>query len=205
MELYPAEVENLKRLIGEWYLHDERELEATFSGKTASETTTFLAVAQRLEAKGYRALPQEDKMNIVTPDQVRFTVTGIGGIEAYCRTDSLEGIPFEAMIKDRAGIESNVDIREYDVRVKLRRELKLAPSDPIVTQILGRWGQQKKAFRIMRRWTFMDEVGGIRFDLSMVRSSSKDSKGFNWQTGFKEKDITKSPATYEIEVELLRP
>ena len=33
MELYPAEVENLKRLIGEWYLHDERELEATFQEK----------------------------------------------------------------------------------------------------------------------------------------------------------------------------
>ena len=48
MELYPAEVDRLKKLIEEWYLHDERELEATFSGKTASETTTFLNVAQRL-------------------------------------------------------------------------------------------------------------------------------------------------------------
>jgi len=206
MELRPAEVESLKRLIEEWYIHDERELEATFNGKTASETTTFLAVAQRLESKGFRALPQEDRMNIITPEQVRFTITGMGNIETYCREDSLKNIAFEAMIKDRAGAESNVDIKEYDVRVKVRREIKLDTKDPSVTQLLGRWATQKKAFRIMRRWTFMDEKGGVRFDLSMVRSSSKDTrKNYKWQASFKDEDITRSPASYELEVELLRP
>ena len=206
MELYPAEVESLKRLIEEWYIHDERELEATFSGKTASETTTFLAVAQRLEAKGFRPLPQEDRLNIITPDNVRFTITSMGNIERYCREESLENVTYEAMIKDRAGAESNVDIKEYNTRVKVRREIKLANDDPAVMQILGRWNVQKKAFRILRRWTFLDEKGGVRFDLSMVRSSAKDSRGgYAWKNSFKEQDITKSPASYELEVELLRP
>lgn len=206
MELYPAEVDSLKKIIEEWYLHDERELEATFSGKTASETTTFLNVAQRLEAKGFRALPQEDRLNIITPDQVRFTITGMGNIENYCREESLDGIEFEAMIKDRAGAESNVDIKEYNVRVKARREIKLAATDPIVTQILNRWPEQRKAFRILRRWTFMDDAGGVRYDLSMVRSSSKDPRGgFLWAKTFKERDITRTQANYELEVELLRP
>ena len=206
MELYPAEVDSLKKIIEEWYLHDERELEATFSGKTASETTTFLNVAQRLEAKGFRALPQEDRLNIITPDQVRFTITGMGNIENYCREESLDGIEFEAMIKDRAGAESNVDIKEYNVRVKARREIKLAATDPIVSQILNRWPEQRKAFRILRRWTFMDDAGGVRYDLSMVRSSSKDPRGgFNWAKTFKERDITRTQANYELEVELLRP
>ena len=206
MELRSAEVESLKRLLEEWYVHDERELEATFSGKTASETTTFLSVAQRLESKGFRALPQEDHMKIITPDQVRFEITGIGSIEQYCREESLESVPFKAMIKDRAGTESNLDIKEYSVRVKVRREIALATTDPIVNQIVARWPQQKKAFRILRRWTFMDEANGVRYDLSMVRSSAKDVKGnYAWQTSFKERDITKTPASYEIEVELLRP
>ena len=69
MELYPAEVDTLGRLVEEWSLHDDRELEATF--KNASDTTTFLNVAQRLKAKGYTALPQEDKMNIITPQHLR--------------------------------------------------------------------------------------------------------------------------------------
>ena len=205
MELRPAEVESLKRVIDEWRIHDEWELEASFSGKNVGETTTFLSVAQRLEAKGFRALPQEDYMNIITPDQVRFTLTGMGSIEAYCREDSLDGIAFTAMIKDRAGVESNVDIREYDTRVKIRREIALSDTDPVVTQMLAKWNVQRKAFRIMRRWAFIDEANGVRFDLSMVRSSFKDVKGsFIWQNTFKERDITRRQATYEMEVELVR-
>lgn len=206
MELYPADVERLTRLVEEWYLHDERELEATFTSKVARESTTFLAVAERLESKGFRALPQEDRMNIITPEQIRFTLTGLGSIEQYCREDSLAGIPFDAMIKDRAGVESNVDIKEYDVRVKVRREIKLSATDPSVGQLLARWEGQRKAFRIMRRWTYMDEPNGVRFDLSMVRSTPTDPKGqYRWQTSFKQRDITKSVPSYELEVELLRP
>jgi predicted NAD-dependent protein-ADP-ribosyltransferase YbiA (DUF1768 family) len=206
MELYPAEVERLKRLVEEWYLHDERELEATFTSKVARESTTFLAVAERLESKGFRALPQEDRMNIITPEQIRFTLTGLGSIEQYCREDSLAGIPFDAMIKDRAGVESNLDIKEYDVRVKVRREIKLSATDASVGQLLARWEGQRKAFRIMRRWTYEDAPNGVRFDLSMVRSTPTDQKGqYRWQTSFKQRDITKSMPSYELEVELLRP
>jgi hypothetical protein len=104
MELYPAEVETLRRIVEEWSLHDERELEATF--KNADTTTTFLDVVKRLTSKGYKALPQEDKMNIITPEQVRFTLTGMAAIESYCRDDTLVGKPFSAMVKDRAGVES---------------------------------------------------------------------------------------------------
>ena len=206
MELYPAEVDTLGRLVEEWSLHDDRELEATF--KNASDTTTFLAVAQRLKAKGYTALPQEDKMNIITPQQVRFTVTGMGAIEAYCRDDILDGKAFEAMTKQRAGAESNLDIASYGVRMKVRRENPLEKDDPTVRDMLNNWLGQRKAFRILRRWTFVGK--GVRFDLSMVRSTPHNSKGeFIWQSRFQPdkggKDITKEPAFYEIEVELLRP
>ena len=206
MELYPAEVDTLGRLVEEWSLHDDRELEATF--KNASDTTTFLGVAQRLKAKGYTALPQEDKMNIITPQQVRFTVTGMGAIEAYCRDDTLEGKAFEAMTKERAGVESNLDIASYGVRMKVRRENPLEKDDPTVRDMLNNWLGQRKAFRILRRWTFVGK--GVRFDLSMVRSTARSSKGdFIWQSRFQPdkggKDITKEPAFYEIEVELLRP
>lgn len=203
MELHPAEVENLTRIVEEWSLHDERELEATFAG--ASDTTSFLAVAQRLKAKGYTAMPQEDRMNIITPEQVRFSITGMSAIEEYCRNDNIASAAgMEAMIKDRTGPENNVDIPEYGVRVKVRREIALAMNDPSVLDMMKRWPQQRKAFRILRRWTFMGE--GLRFDLSMVRTTPKDSKGqFKWQTQFKQRDITKEEAFYEIEVELLRP
>jgi predicted NAD-dependent protein-ADP-ribosyltransferase YbiA (DUF1768 family) len=202
MELYPATIDSLTRLVEEWIINDERELEATFDN--ASDTTTFLSVAQRLSAKGYEALPQEDKMNIITPQQYRFTLTGMAAIEDYCREDTLK--TYEVMMKQRAGVESNVDIKDYGVRVKARREEPLAKDDVTVRDIMNGWGTQRKAFRILRRWTFMNREKGVRFDLSMVRSSPKTPRGeFIWQNKFKQRDIMKEPAFYEIEVEMLRP
>ena len=121
MELHAAENESLKRLIEEWSLNETKELEATFSG--ATDATTFLAVAQRLKAKGFTALPQEDRMTIMTPESVRFSLTGMPLIESYCRDDTIAGKAYEAMIKDRSGPENNLDLDEYGVRVKIRREL----------------------------------------------------------------------------------
>ena len=204
MELYPATVDSLTRLVEEWVINDERELEATF--ENASDTTTFLSVAQRLSAKGYEALPQEDKMNIITPQQYRFTLTGMAAVEDYCRDDILEGKAFEVIMKQRAGVESNVDIKDYGVRVKARREESVARDDVTVRDLLNGWATQRKAFRILRRWTFLNKEKGVRFDLSMVRSSPKGPRGdFIWQSKFQQRDITKEPAFYEIEVELLRP
>lgn len=204
MELYPATIDSLTRLVEEWVVNDDRELEATF--ENASDTTTFLSVAQRLSAKGFEALPQEDKMNIITPQQYRFTLTGMAAIEDYCHDDALEGKQYEVMMKQRAGEESNVDIKDYGVRVKARREEPLAKDDVTVRDLLNGWATQRKAFRILRRWTFMNKEKGVRFDLSMVRSSPKGPRGdFIWQSRFQQRDITKEPAFYEIEVELLRP
>ena len=201
MELRSAENEALKRLVEEWGLNDTKELEATFKG--ASDTTTFLAVAQRLKSKGFTALPQEDRMNIITPDSVRFSLTGMSLIEAYCRDDTITGKPYEAMIKDRTGPENNLDLDEYGVRVKIRRELPLTADDPSVKELLSRWAMQKKAFRILRRWTFLGE--GVKFDLSMIRSTPVDVKGqYMWQKTFSERDLSKVVPLYECEVELVR-
>ena len=202
MELIQNEVEKLKRMLVEWYIYPDRELEATFS--EASDATTFLAVAQRLKNKGFTELPQEDKMNIITPERVRFTLTGIGAIENYCRDNSLAGKEYEAMIKDTTGEETNLVLSDYDTKIKVRREKGIEKSDPQIGQMLSMWDNQKKAFRIMRRWTFMGK--GVRFDLSVVRSTPVDVKGrYKWQNTFEQFDLTKVDPKYEVEVELLRP
>jgi hypothetical protein len=202
MELYPAEVERLKSILGEWLGQTNRELEASFSN--ASDTTTFLAVAQRLRSKGFTALPQEDHMKIMTPDNIRFTITGLTMIEQYCRNNDIASTNFEAMRKDYSGKDNNVDIPDYGVRVKIRREIPLTSDDASVKHMIANWASQQKAFRILRRWSFL--APGLRFDLSMVRSTPTDAKGnYKWQKTFGQRDITKQRPLYEIEVELIHP
>ena len=204
MEIYPAEGENIKKLIQEWILHPEHELECTF-GKGSVDASTFFQVAQRLRSKGLTELPQEDRLTISTPEHVRFTIQSMGVIQQYCRDDTLNGKPFIAMIKDRASNEmnTNVDLNDYDVRIKTRREIPISNDESQIKDLFGNWPKQRKAFRMIRRWSF--EEKGLHYDLSIVRSTSRTSKGeFKWQIKFLDQDLSVSPYLYEIEVELIR-
>jgi hypothetical protein len=203
MELNSAEATNLRKRIEEWLTSPNQELEATFGVNGRVDVTTFLTVAKRLRARGYRSIPQEDRMTITTPDHVRFSLQGLGTIQEYCKDDVLAGKNFITMIKDRTVPEANVDLIDYDVRVKVRRELGLDNNDPKVRDLLASWKQQKKAFRILRRWTFEGE--GLVIDLSIVRSTACDvNRSYKWQRLFRDQDVMGSQPAYEIEVELVR-
>jgi len=202
MELSKKEVESLKKNIQSWIEHSDHELECTF-GKGTVDATTFFQVAQRLRSKNMRELSQEDRLTITTPEHVRFTIQSMGVIQQYCRDDTLLNKPFIAMIKDRTSAEANIDIEQYDVRIKTRREIPMANNEIGIKDMLTRWPQQRKAFRMIRRWSF--EEPGIRYDLSIVRSTARNLKGdFKWQQKFLDQDLSLAPYLYEMEVELLR-
>ena len=204
MELYSAEVAKTKALIKDWWSHPETELEATFGIKGQVDIQTFLAVAERLRGRGLEEISQQDKLNICLPDHVRFSLVGVGVIQQYCRDDILAGKPYDALIKDRSSAsESNLDIDDYNLRIKSRRELPMAQNDARVNDILSIWKDQRKAFRLIRRWTFKGK--GIKYDLSMVRSTPRDSRGdFKWIRRFKDNALINSLPIYEVEVELER-
>ena len=201
MELNSAEVTNLRKRIEDWLVSPNQELEATFGVDGKVDVTTFLTVAKRLRAKGYRSFAQEDRMTITTPDHVRFSLQGLGTIQEYCKDDVLAGKNFITLIKDRTVPDANVDLVDYDVRVKVRREIGLANDDAKVRDLFANWKQQKKAFRVIRRWTFEGE--GLILDLSIVRSTARDTnRSYRWMRLFRDQDVMGSPPEYEIEVEL---
>ncbi len=203
MEVQQAQADKLKHLISEWSIHPEQELEATIGFKGNVSLTSFMDIMRRLRSKGYEQLPQEDYINILLPNTIRFTLMGLGHIQDYCTDDTIVGRPYTAIIKDRTGVEDTVDFKEYDTRVKVRREMPMATDDARLSPILKSWETQNKAFRIIRRWSFSGD--GVRFDLSMVRSTLRDKTGsYKFVKTFKEQPILHAQPTYEVEVELLR-
>lgn len=203
MELFSAEANAIKSQIQEWIAHPDYELETVFGEKGTVDSTTFLAVAKRLRAKGYTNMPQEDRLTITTKDHVRFSLTGLGIIQQYCRDDIVAGKPFTAMCKDRAVATKNVDLEEYALRIKQRREIGMAQDDSEIKKLIENWSRVPKAFRMIRRWTF--ETDGVRIDMSIVRSTKHDLRGeYRWQRKFRDQDIMERTPSYEIEVELLR-
>jgi hypothetical protein len=204
MELLSDEMKHVTALVDEWTKSTEAELEATFGLQGIVDVQTFLNVVARLRSKGLKAIPQEDRLTVSLRDGVRFTITGGNVVEDYCRDDTMATKDFIAIIKNRTATKSTVpdtlDIPDYNLRIKSRRETNLARNDALVKDALVKWANIPKYFRLIRRWTFKDEKKGVRYDLSMVRSTPF---GVTQRT-FKEKNILRAAPVYELEVELER-
>lgn len=209
MELLPTDAKTLRDMVtDQWFPHDERELESTFGVDGVVDSTRFLAVAQRLKSKGLREIRQPDRLTISLEDNTRYTIQGEGTIAQYCEDNKIAGKSAVAMIKDRAGDLHTLDLKEYDTRIKIRREIPLDMNDPRVKSHYATWDQRVKFFRLIQRWTFVGGKG-IIFDLSMVRSTKKDDRGLWKQVkSFYDENlhhnIMKEQPSYEIEVELDR-
>lgn len=207
MELFSKEVQTIKGLLDDWRSHPEVEVEATFGFKGRVDIQTFLRVVTRLKSKGIQGVSQLDRLTISLPDNLRFTLNGAEQVAQYCRDNSLRGKPFIAIIKDRTitsekEAASNIDLKDYDVRIKGRREIELSADDPQVKTALASWARQRKYFRLIRRWSFA--VPGLKYDLSMVRSTQRNRDGSAWQLNFGDQNLVAMPPVYEIEVELDR-
>jgi hypothetical protein len=203
MDFTSDQSKHLNKFIQDWFKDKKLELETTFGASGVVDSSTFLYIAQRLRNKGFEVVPQDDRMSIITPNHIRLSLLGLGVLQQYCKDDSLDDKVFSAMFKDRAFPDSNLDLNEYNIRFKVRREEELSNDDPRVVALLANWSNQKKAFRLIRRWTFKGK--GIRIDMSMVRQTPNiPGKGeYDWVTNFKQRNVLKEVPRYEVEVELL--
>ena len=203
MDLKADQHRHLSKFIDDWSKDKSLELETTFGERGVVDSNTFLQIAQRIRSKNFEVLPQDDRLNVMTPNNIRLSLQGLGIIQQYCRDNHLQNKAFTVMRKERNSPDSNLDLTEYDVRIKMRRETELASSDESVAALLENWAQERKAFRLIRRWSFKGK--GIRIDMSMVRQTpTNPSTGqFHWSTTFLQRNILEEPARYEVEVELL--
>ena len=130
MDLTAEQHKGISTFIQDWSRDSKLEVETSFGLNGVVDSNTFLQIAQRLRTKGFEVLPQEDYLNIITPKHIRLSLQGLGVLQTYCKDDTLQHKSFTAMIKDRAVPDSNIDLREYDIRFKIRREEEISSDDP---------------------------------------------------------------------------
>lgn len=206
LELKSTEVAAIDQLWTAWASSTDSELEATFP---RLDYTKFLNTIKYIRSLGLSETPQPPKLNIIVPGGLRFTLVGAGVVEAYCADNTLKGKPFHVILKEKkatVGGISEIDLPDYDVRIKVRREITLPTTDPRVAEALGKWATLPKSFRYIRRYTFTSSHhGGIQFDASFVHENAKDRRGqYIQSTSFLGAEIHKQPTHYEMEVEALR-
>jgi len=211
LELKSAESQAVDTLWSAWETATETEIEATFKRPNSKELdyTSFLNVIKYLRSMGLLEESQPPKLNIMISGGLRFTLVGEGTIQAYCRDNTLRGKAFFCILKDKkqavANGPSEVDLNEYGVRIKLRREIPLSKDDPRVIDAVSRWASIPKAFRYMQRFSFTSlKWKGLQFDASFIRENRKDSRGnYIMANTFTNAGIVKQPTHYELEVEAL--
>jgi mRNA capping enzyme, catalytic domain/mRNA capping enzyme len=205
IELKSSESVAIQQLWEQWKASDQYELESCVKNV---DLTSFQDTVARLRAVGLREQPQQPKLNIMMPGCLRFSIVGQGMIQAYCQHGDITKVPYDVVIKERCkkGEKDQIDLPDYSVRIKMRREIPLDKRDARVIEILGRWARTPKRFRYLRRFTFLGpEDSGVRFDLTAVRESKKDTKGdYMGSETFQMADILRRPLSYEIESEVER-
>jgi len=203
MELRSKEKEALKSLWTLWSKTPDTELEATLP---TLDYTRFLNAIKHLRSLGLKEEPQEVKLNIMLPNHLRFTLVGEAVIQAFCRDNTIQGKPFHVILKDKQIVgNTDVDLKDYGVRIKIRREQDIPLDDPRVAQALAKWSTLPKTFRYMTRIRFTSsKYLGIVFDASFVKQSKQDKRGsYIPALNFLAAEVTKQPMRYEMEVEAM--
>jgi hypothetical protein len=189
---------------------NETELEATFQNLNY---TRFLDVIKTLRSLGLSEERQPSYLNIMVAGGIRFTLKGDSNIEAYCNDNDLKGKPFNVIMKTRAlpdGALAEVDVPDYNLRIKLRREQPLSAKNVRVMSLLKTWSTQLKSFRYIQRYSFSSaKFPGLRFDASFVRQSAYvrgaggREGGFDRRHTFQQANLGAQPLRFEMEVEAL--
>lgn len=152
-------------------------------------------------------------------DRFRIEIDGLNNIQDYCKTNSIsylndknsytvkinKKMPLK-LFKD--GKETNETIPtanfdDFNFRVTLSNEEGVSKNSKIGIDVFENWNKTKKVFRFMNRVSFKHTDFPFHIDLSIVKSSTKNERGWMIQTyNIEESNVFSNQESYEIEIEV---
>lgn len=154
-------------------------------------------------------------------DRFRIEISGINNIQEYCKTNSikivndkssynvkiLRKVPIKiGTHKVTTEIVKSADFDDFNFRVSINNEESISKTGKIGSDILDvlNWSKSKKVFRYMNRVTFIHPSYPFKIDMSVVKSSTKNERGWMIQTyNIDESGVFSNPESYEIEIEVV--
>jgi len=152
-------------------------------------------------------------------ERFRIEIEGINNIQEYCKTNSIKIVndkdfynvkinrkmPLKIIKDDKETDEriESANFDEFNFRVTINNEEMISKTGKIGVDVFENWNKTKKVFRFMNRVTFVHEKFPFKVDLSIVKSSSKNERGWMLQTyNIDESNVFNNQETYEIEIEV---
>ena len=153
-------------------------------------------------------------------DKFRIEINGFTNIQEYCKTNNLKQISDKNYnnvsilkkydvrpSKDSNDIIESANFDDFNFRVTIKNEESVSKNSKVGQEIFENWNKSKKVFRYINRVSFKHQdvtKYPYQIDLSIVRTSTKNEKGWMIQTyNIDESNVFQNPENYEIEIEIL--
>lgn len=206
-------------------LDEEFEIRFGTKGKKKITKIDFDNVISYLKSKGF--IPQEK--NTTLKIQVEYTnprtgktefssirteIENANSISNYCKTNQVfDGTNFMKDVLFRQKRRKRrtdgtfvkfLDYNEFNFRISYQEEKEINKTSNIINQIVSKWSDRKKLFRLIDRYRFKhNDFPNVFVDMSVVKTSKKNIRN-NMIPAYNviESDVFNSPETYEIEIEV---
>jgi len=198
-----------------------QELEIRFGTMRNSEPitrTNYDNVIKRVLSSGFKLLRTEymlrvipefkDKQGSMRLSNVRVEINGLPNIKEYCNTDSYNTIDHLVTQKLQTrrddGRNYSIDVEDYNFRMSISGETNIDKGDRIYNSLTESWGNVKKIFRYIQRYTFRcEDMPFIQFDISMVKESSRQDNVMLPTQTIKQSNVFDNNVKYEVEIEII--
>jgi hypothetical protein len=165
-----------------------------------------------------RVIPEyvDRKTAVTKMSNVRAEIHGMDLIQEYCRTNDLKKINEMASSlpeklsftqkqsgRDESGAYIKpVDFADFNFRVSYQLEQTYGLHSRLGKDILDRWTESKKIFRLMNRIRFSHSVYPVYADLSIVKTSRRSNRVMVPEYTIQDAGVFTNPEEYEIELEI---
>lgn len=155
---------------------------------------------------------------------IRTSIKSLPAIEKYCKDNNLSeetifepiyngNVEFLQKFRKKVKIEGEekevslapIDFRDFEFRINYKSEVTLTIENKgsfKVKNLLNDWSNQKKTFRLIKRYSYTSDELPFRIDCSIVKTSKK-RKYFISEYTVEQSEVFNNPENYEIEIELL--
>jgi hypothetical protein len=148
-------------------------------------------------------------------DRFRIEINGLTDIQEYCKNGNIQNL-FETRPVNYVSIMRKIDViiddkpvfpaefNDFNFRVTYKNEESIGSKSKMGMEIISNWDKSKKQFRYINRVTFTHPDYPFKVDLSIVKSSTRDSKGQLIKTyNITESNVFNNQESYEIEIEVI--
>ena len=184
MKISKSKENQIKEYIDHSLSHTNLELEARIVPNFYSKINrqNFTDVIKRLKGNGFENITPKNNESLdisIEKNNVRVSIYGKDAINDYCLENDLNKIKSKVCMMEKKRYTHNgkdlkgIDVKDYNFRINLKEEKNIKSSSKSCSSIFKDNDTLPKLYRYKKRFSFLSSDKIFRFDLTMVKSSSK--------------------------------